>query len=233
ITARAYGRPHVTIDPFGQSKLSGLADLLDYPESRATDPVTAVEAVRKLLAEGPATTPRTVGIEALIDAHFDRVAELALQRSSTSPVEPPTWADTATPLHLTLRRPPRSVVPAPDSEPACLRRPDITPSLDELRSTVEAALATRTALRDEGDREHCELIRLRDDNRHLRGAIDHLAGVVRHEHELEDVVSELRDQLRAAKHERARLADAVQSARASRIFRLTGRPSALRDAEGR
>jgi hypothetical protein len=229
ITARAYGRPHVTFDPFGQAKLSGLAGLLDSHGSRAVDPVAAVETVRTRLTEGAAVTPGTSDIEARIDAHFDRLADLAARRSDIAAPLPPTWADTAMPLHLTLRRPPRSVAPAPAFVSRGLRRPDITPTLDELWLTAARALAARTARGAEGQEERDELARLRGENRDLRGAIEHLEGVARHEHELESAVVRLRDGLHDAEQERSRLAEALESARGSRIFRLTGRPSALRD----
>jgi predicted nuclease with TOPRIM domain len=110
-----------------------------------------------------------------------------------------------------------------------LRRPDITPTLDELWLTAARALAARTARGAEEQEERDELARLRGENRDLRGAIEHLEGVARHEHELESAVVRLRDGLHDAEQERSRLAEALESARGSRIFRLTGRPSALRD----
>ncbi|MGH9113195.1 MAG: polysaccharide pyruvyl transferase family protein, partial [Acidimicrobiales bacterium] len=230
ITARAYGRPHVTLDPFGQAKLGGLADLLDSHGSRAVDPVAAIELVSHRLAAGAAGTPGTTAVEARIDAHFDRVAGIAARRAGRTDVDPVTWADTATPLHLALRCPPRRVDPPVGTVLPGLRRPDITPALDDLRSTVADALAVHRARRSEEADEHDELVRLRGEARDLRGALEHLEGSHRHQLELEATVARLRDELRRAERERSRLAAAVDSARASRVFRLTGRPSALRDA---
>jgi polysaccharide pyruvyl transferase WcaK-like protein len=227
ITARAYGRPHVTLDPFGQAKLAGFADLVGGEVARVADVASAAAAVRDRLAGAP----QAAGLEALearIDAHFDRVADLARQQAGSRPVEPVGWDDSATPLHLTLRRPPRPLAPVPPDHVPGLRRPDVAPSADDLRRTVERALAARTTQRGEAADEHRELERLRGENHDLRGALAHLEGTQRHADALGETVARLTAELEAVAAERAALAAAVDGARASRIYRLTGRPAALR-----
>jgi Polysaccharide pyruvyl transferase len=229
ITARAYGRPHVTLDPFRQAKLSGLVDLLASHGSRAVDPVEAVQLVRTQLSTGAETThPNDVA--ARIDTHFDRIAELAARRIDAT-TEPLTWTDTATPLHLALRRPPRRVDPSVETALPGLRRPDVVPTAEDLSFAISAALAVRRARRPEAAADQDELIRLRGEARDLRGAVVHLEGRLRHELELETEVSRLHGELAKLEQERARLEKAVESARSSRVFRLTGRPSALRDVD--
>jgi hypothetical protein len=239
ITARAYGRPHVTFDPFEQAKLSGFADLLsgfadlvDAQGSRVTDAAAAAGIVRTRLREGAAATPGTEAIDARIDAHFDRVAELVRRRFESTATEPMTWADTPTPLHLTLRRPPRPVAPVAGTEVAGLRRPDVTPTPDDLRATVAAALRARASQRDAAASDHGELVRLRGENRDLRGALAHLEGTQARADDLEARAAAMERELREATEARAQLSDALEAARASRIFRLTGRPAALRSETG-
>jgi lipopolysaccharide transport system ATP-binding protein len=232
ITARAYGRPHVTYDPFGQAKLSGFADLIDAQDGRAGEPGAAAAIVRTRLGDGAAATPGTGAIDARIDEHFDRVAELVEHRAESTATEPMTWADTPTPLHLVLRRPPRPVAPVAGTEVAGLRRPDVTPTPDELRATVAAALRARAAQRDAAASDHAELVRLRGENRDLRGALAHLEGTQARADELEASSGTVERELREATEACARLTAALEAARASRIFRLTGRPAALRSATG-
>ena len=232
ITARAYGRPHVTFDPFGQAKLSGFADLIDARGSRATDAAASAGIVRARLQEGAAATPGTGAIDARVDRHFDRVAELVSRRSESTATAPMTWADTPTPLHLTLRRPPRPVAPVAGTEMEGLRRPDVAPSTDDLRATVAAALRARAAQRAAAAADHVELVRLRGENRDLRGALAHLEGTQARADDLEARTGDMQRELREATEARARLTAALEAARASRIFRLTGRPAALRSATG-
>jgi hypothetical protein len=215
ITAYAYGRPHVTFDPFGQPKLEGLADLLGASEWIAHDPAAAAGAVaRRLAGASAARDPR---IEARIDAHFDRVAELCEARRDV-PVEPLTWTDTAATLHLSLRRVPRRVDPAPVDAVAGMRRPDIEPTRDDLVATLATVLAARTQQRAEVVDNQAELARLRAENRDLRGALAHLEGI--------RAAGEAR--VAAAEQAQAEVAAILAGARSSRTFRLTGRPAALR-----
>lgn len=222
ITARAYGRPHVTLDPFGQAKLSGLADLLDSHGSRAVDPVAAVKLVATRLSQGVAATPGSDGVAGRIDAHFDRIAEIATRRLEAAPTEPLLWADTATTLHLALRRPPRRVDPSVETAPRGLRRPDVVPTVEDLGLTISTAMATRRARAPEAAADQEELIRLRSEAHDLRGAVAHLEGV-------QAEVADERAEFAKLEQERARLANAVESARSSTLFRLTRRPSALRN----
>jgi chromosome segregation ATPase len=132
-----------------------------------------------------------------------------------------------------LRRPPRRVDPAVDTIVPGLRRPDITPTGRDLRAALDGALAASRARRAEAIDDHHELTRLRSQNVDLRGALEHLEGVTKTAHDLEAALARVRDELQAAEQERSRLAAALDAARASRLFRLTGRPAALRDTPDR
>jgi uncharacterized protein YigA (DUF484 family) len=113
-----------------------------------------------------------------------------------------------------------------------LRRPDVAPSTDDLRATVAAALRARAAQRAAAAADHVELVRLRGENRDLRGALAHLEGTQARADDLEARTGDMQRELREATEARARLTAALEAARASRIFRLTGRPAALRSATG-
>ena len=234
ITARAYGRPHVNFDPFSQAKLAGFLELVGDPGARATDAVEAVAAVQARLGTGgpDGDVSRMADLEARIDAHFDRVAELARRQADARPVEPVTWADSPATLHLTLRRPPRPVVPGGGVDVAGLRRPDVVPSRDDLVATVDAALQARRAQREGAAEDQADLARLRAENGDLRGALAHLEGVQARAERLDAAVAELDARVTTLAAERARLSAAVDGAKASRIYRLTGRPAALRLGDG-
>jgi hypothetical protein len=109
-----------------------------------------------------------------------------------------------------------------------LRRPDVAPTPEDLRRTVERTVAARTAERQVAADEHRELVRLRGENHDLRGALAHLEGTQARADHLEASFGRLEAELEAVSAERAALAAAVDGARASRIYRLTGRPAALR-----
>lgn len=222
ITAYSYGRPHVTFDPFGQPKLQGFAHLVGAQGWIARDPVDAVEATRARLETGPVHIDPSIA--ARVDAHFDRVAALCAERVGLAAREPVTWADTAAPLHLSFRRVPRRVDPAPAESVPGLRRPDIEPTTDELRALLTATLDVRARHRAEVADNQGELVRLRAENRDMRGAIDHLEGTCHH---LDTTVEQLRAELAASEAARQNAERMIDDARSSRIFRLTGRPAAL------
>lgn len=214
ITAHAYGRPHVTFDPFGQPKLAGLASLLGTPEWRVADASAAIDAVAARLAGAPVVPHPS--IDARIDAHFDTVAELCAARRH-APVTPVTWDDTASTLHLSLRRVPRRVDPAPVDAVPGLRRPDVDPGLADLQATLATVLAARAGQRAEVVDNQAELVRLRAESRDLRGALAHLEGTRR----------ALEARLADAERARDEATAVLDRARASTLFRLTGRPAAL------
>jgi hypothetical protein len=224
ITAVAYGRPSVTYDPFGQAKLAGFAELAGMPDSRTGDPVEAAKLVAQFarVAE-PAT--RLADLQRPIDAYFDSVAELVERHDPAEhPLAPVTWADTAAPLQLGLRRLPRPVAPAPATKLPSLRRPALAPTIDDLSAAVDAALAAGREHSSSEPDEHDEVLLLRQQNNDLRGAIAHLEGVVA---QADLTEAELRAALVDDAEARALLEEVVQQARASRIFRLSGRPRAL------
>jgi hypothetical protein len=101
ITALVHGVPALMLDLGGaHSELAGLADLLGRPDLRET----AVPAV--LQGARPADV---APLQARVDAHFDRIAELALaapERTASSPqaAVPPATADTSAAHELTRRR---------------------------------------------------------------------------------------------------------------------------------
>jgi lipopolysaccharide transport system ATP-binding protein len=221
ITAITYRRPTVTYDPFRQAKLAGFVELAGIPGSRTSDPVEAARLVAQAAA-GEAPVTRIQALQGQVDAHFDRVAEL-VERSDRR-VEPAGWDDTAAPLHLSLRRLPRPVVPAPTTSPPALRRPDLTPTADELVASVEQALSVRQARREAEENELDELVSLRSQNGDLRGAVAHLEGV---KAKAEIAETELQAQVDELRAERDDYVEMIRQARAGLLYRLTRLPRAL------
>lgn len=237
ITALAYGRPFVTLDPFEQAKLRAFAELIGWPEARTSDVGEAVRRAARRACGEDLPPPTLPALQARVDQHFDRVAELAeAQARSGRRLRPLGWEDSAVPLQLRLRRAPRPAVPAPEADPPGLRRPDVVPTEDEVRSALDEALAARLALRDEQADDALEVERLRRETSDLRGAIAHLEGMVRH---AERQVAEEEKARREAEAELERVvassrrhADIVAAARGSRAFRYTRLPRALRQDPG-
>ena len=77
ITAVAYGRPLLMLNPDGRAKLDAAAAELGRPELVLHDLTDLAAQVAALLAVGPGPT-RLVGLGRRLDAHFDRIAELAV-----------------------------------------------------------------------------------------------------------------------------------------------------------
>jgi polysaccharide pyruvyl transferase WcaK-like protein len=231
ITAFAYGRPFASLDPFGQAKLRGFAELIGWPQARTSDPAEAVRRAGRR-ASGDEVPPTTLAtLQARIDAHFDRVAELAAAHAERR-LDPLAWEDTAVPLHLRLRLVPRPAVPAPVVDPPHLRRPDVEANAAELRATLQEAVAARLALRGEQLDDARDLQRLAQENRHLRDAMAHLEGMVHHTEREVSLREQARRQIEAEMHEALvaaeRDAAIVRAARGSRVFRFTRFPRALR-----
>lgn len=81
ITAFAYGRPHVALGWGGETKLAGFAEAVGAPECLAPAPEDAPAAFEKMESLGP--RPEVLAaLQARSDAHFDRVAELAVEASA-------------------------------------------------------------------------------------------------------------------------------------------------------
>lgn len=232
ITAFAYGRPFASLDPFGQSKLRGFAELIGWPQARSSDPVEAVHRASRRVTGAEVPPASLPTLQARIDAHFDQVAELVAAHAGRR-LDRLAWDDTPSPLHLRLRRVPRPAVPAPVVDPPNLRRPDVEASATELRATLADAAAARLALRREqlDDANHLE--RLTQENRHLRDAMAHLEGLVHHTEREVSLREQARRQIEAEMHEALAAAERdaaiVQAARGSRIFRYTRLPRALRE----
>jgi polysaccharide pyruvyl transferase WcaK-like protein len=233
ITALAYGRPFVTLDPFEQAKVGGFAELIGWPEARTSDVPEAVRRARRRAAGDEAPPAVLRELQARIDAHFDRVAELVVAQPQRT-LQPLTWRDTPVPLHLRLRRVPRPAHPAPAADPPGLRRPDVEADAAELRATLVEATAARLALREEQLADAGELERLVREASDLRGALAHLEGMVRHAERKVAEHDEARHTSDAALDRATtaarRNADIVKAARNSRTFRFTGFPRVLRNA---
>lgn len=80
ITALAHGRRAVVFNATSQSKLRGLADLLDQPECYVEESADLAAALQWALTT-PGPDPALPRLVAAVDAHFDRLAEL-VERSS-------------------------------------------------------------------------------------------------------------------------------------------------------
>ena len=76
IAAFTYGKPWVILDVSEQSKLVALADTLGAPDQRCTDDNTLANAIRAAFGRAP-DTARLRDLQAKVDDHFDRVAEIA------------------------------------------------------------------------------------------------------------------------------------------------------------
>lgn len=77
IAAFVFGKPWVVLDLSDQSKLRALAETMGAPDQRAVDADTLANAIRAAFGREP--DPERLGrLQAAVDAHFDRVAELAL-----------------------------------------------------------------------------------------------------------------------------------------------------------
>jgi polysaccharide pyruvyl transferase WcaK-like protein len=232
ITAFAYGRPFASLDPFGQSKLTGFAELIGWPQARTSDAVEAVRRAGRRTVGDEAPPASLLSLQARIDAHFDRVAELTAAHAGRH-LKPLEWEDTPAPLHLRLRRIPRPAVPAPVVDPPDLRRPDVEADTSELRATLEEAVSARLALRAEELAEATDLERLMRENQDLRGALAHLEGIFRHGEEQaalhEQARGKAQAEMDAAVAAARRNAAILESARGSRVFRYTRLPRALRE----
>ncbi len=231
ITAFAYGRPFASLDPFGQSKLTGFAELIGWPQARTSDTVEAVRRAGRRAVGDEAPPASLLSLQARIDAHFDRVAELTAAHAVRH-LRPLAWEDTPAPLHLRLRRVPRPAVPAPVIDPPHLRRPDVEADTSELRATLDEAVAYRMALRDEELAEDTDLERLMRENQDLRGALAHLEGMLRHGEQQAALHEQARGkaeaEIDAVVAAARRNAAILGAARRSRVFRYTRLPSALR-----
>jgi polysaccharide pyruvyl transferase WcaK-like protein len=79
ISATVYGRPFVILNPAGESKLDGFADLAGFPDRVLSDLGGFRPAVDAALA-APVPARTVVGLQRRVDAHFDRVAAMGQVR---------------------------------------------------------------------------------------------------------------------------------------------------------
>jgi len=84
ITALVYGRPFVLLNLIGDAKLDGFGDLTGLGRFvlHAGDEIPA--ALEAVLAE-PSRPGLLAGLQARVDGHFDRIAELAAERAAARP----------------------------------------------------------------------------------------------------------------------------------------------------
>ncbi|WP_199440653.1 polysaccharide pyruvyl transferase family protein [Umezawaea beigongshangensis] len=78
IAAFVFGKPWVVLDLSDQSKLRALAETMGAPDQRAVDADTLANAVRAAFGRTP-DRERLRALQARVDAHFDRVADMALR----------------------------------------------------------------------------------------------------------------------------------------------------------
>jgi polysaccharide pyruvyl transferase WcaK-like protein len=77
IAAFVFGKPWIVLDTVDQSKLRALAETMGAPDQRAVDADTLANAIRAAFGREP-DPERLRRLQDTVDAHFDRVAELAL-----------------------------------------------------------------------------------------------------------------------------------------------------------
>jgi lipopolysaccharide transport system ATP-binding protein len=88
ITAFAYGRPHIILNPSDQSKLDGLAEIVETPEALVSDPDDLPKAFEYVASRAPRPDLLT-RLQAAVDIHFDRIAVCAV-RAAEERVDGPT-----------------------------------------------------------------------------------------------------------------------------------------------
>jgi polysaccharide pyruvyl transferase WcaK-like protein len=76
--AFTYGKPWVILDTADQSKLRALADTMGAPDQRCVDENTLANSIRAAFGREP-NTVLLRELQAKVDAHFDRVADLAMR----------------------------------------------------------------------------------------------------------------------------------------------------------
>ncbi|GLZ32630.1 hypothetical protein Lesp02_48180 [Lentzea sp. NBRC 105346] len=76
IAAFVHGKPWVILDLNGQSKLEALAATMGAPDQRGVDADTLSNAIRAAFVR-PANPDLLRQLQARVDAHFDRIAEIA------------------------------------------------------------------------------------------------------------------------------------------------------------
>lgn len=76
ITAYAHGVPSAILNLLGYTKLAGFASLAGYRDLHVTTPEEVEQTLRRILAGATPETP-PAELAARVDAHFDRLAELA------------------------------------------------------------------------------------------------------------------------------------------------------------
>ena len=87
ITALVYGRPFVLLNLAGESKLDGFGDLTGL-EDRVVHDVDALGLTLDRVVTTPAPPGLLPGLQRRIDAHFDRIAEIALTAASAQRESP-------------------------------------------------------------------------------------------------------------------------------------------------
>lgn len=85
ITAFTYGVPHAILNLVNFTKLAGFASLGGYDDLHVTMPDDVEQALQRILARAKPQTP-PAELAARVDAHFDRLAELA-SRSAAARTE--------------------------------------------------------------------------------------------------------------------------------------------------
>jgi Polysaccharide pyruvyl transferase len=88
ITALVYGRPFVLLNMIGEAKLDGFGDVTGLQRAVVHRTGEIAAAADRAVAEPPAPA-LLAGLQARIDAHFDRIADLARQRAAARPVAGP------------------------------------------------------------------------------------------------------------------------------------------------
>ena len=78
IAAFVYGKPWVVLDLSDQSKLRALAETMGHPDQRGIDDDTLANAIRAAFGR-PANPDLLKSLQAKVDKHFDRIAELAVR----------------------------------------------------------------------------------------------------------------------------------------------------------
>lgn len=179
ITAVAFDRPSVTLDPFGQRKLGAFLELADRADRHCTDIAALPELIDAARTTRVDPAPRQ-RLQAQVDDYFDELATLATvaARRHDTPATPPTtmraavaWAELDAPPRLPQACPlgtslvDRADHAATPDVAALVRR--VQRDADDLRSLHVRTEEVETALAETERTAHDRA-----------GAIEHLEGVV-------------------------------------------------------
>jgi polysaccharide pyruvyl transferase WcaK-like protein len=165
IVAAAYDRPGLMLDLAGQSKLRGAGELLGAPE-RVVDDHAAIASAYRRVWDRDSIATEVDALRARVDAHFDRLAEVASATGSSAEAPPPPHAPRLQDERERYARAARSLGPRMAAQQAAFA--DRQLELETLIARqADDALRSDAALNTAGE----QIARFREEVSWLRGII--------------------------------------------------------------